>query len=489
MRQYAAVLEEAFTDTATALDQLVPDLHILPNGVVGMALGSACDRLTPEKRRAVFGWVSHQEQERADTERAYAVRGLLRLSPREAFFTLRAMRSSPTKEQRERLASVLSDVPAEQIGPMFLDQKEHEIRKVILLLLFAVQEPKSDSRTRSAVLEGVLPVVARLSLHTGSIGGELRDRIATVMRSTDQSSLKRMSKALAEQVPEAIAAFMPDQAAPSPTGGDRPPLGDPSSGPPVAKLECADSLSDRTDAPAAPGPQAVTHSPSDPSAKAATAPEASLEGTEPAIVAPREARPIERAAASGPKTVADPLAWFDANIQMLAHAREFYVAARADAEAERKRAEKLERLVSDLQPLAARAENAERRTRHLESERAELAQKIESMSATVNRTRQELESERQARKTSEQALVEATDAFSRERDGLQRRIDVNAEARVKDFRLAISAALSPIVRDVPSPGSERAAELGPGLLICIDQIIRALTEKGISLRRAAGENS
>jgi hypothetical protein len=86
-------------------------------------------------------------------------------------------------------------------------------------------------------------------------------------------------------------------------------------------------------------------------------------------------------------------------------------------------------------------------------------------------------------------LAEATDAFSKERDGLQRRIDVNADARVKDFRLAISAALSPIVRDVPSPGSERAAELGPGLLICIDQIIRALTQKGISLRHAAGENS
>jgi hypothetical protein len=396
MRQYAAVLEEALIDTATELDQLVPDFHILPNGVVGMALGSACDRLTPEKRRSVFGWVSHQDQERADTERAYAVRGLLRISPIEAFHTLRLMRSSPTKEQRERLASALSDVPAEQIGPMFLDQKEHEIRKVILLLLLAVQEPKSDSRTRSAVLEGLLPVVARLSLHTGSLGNEVRDRIAAVMRSTDQSSLKRMSKSLAEQAPEAIAAFMPDQAAHSPTGGDRSPLGDQSSGPSVAKPECADSGRDRTDGPAAPDQQAVTHSPSNASARAATAPEAPPKRTGPAMDAARESRPSERAAASGPKVVADPVAWFDANIQMLAHAREFYLAARANAEAERRRAEDLERLVSELQPLATRAENAERRTRHLESERAELAQKIESMSATVNTTRQELESERQA---------------------------------------------------------------------------------------------
>jgi hypothetical protein len=489
MRQYAAVLEEAFTDSATALDQLVPDLQILPNGVVGMALGSACDRLTPEKRRAVFGWVSRQDQERADAERVYAVRGLLRLSPREAFHALRAMRSSPTKEQRERLASVLSDVPAEQIGPMFLDQIEHEIRKVIVLLLLAAQEPKSDSRTRSAVLEGVLPVVARLSLHTGSIGNEVRDRIAAVMRSTDQSSLKRMSKSLAEQAPEAIATFMPDQAEHSPTGGDPPPLGASSSAPPMPKPECDVSGHERTEVPAAPATRAAGHCPSDAPARAGIAAEATPERTEPAMIAPRDSRPSERTTASGHRIAADPLAWFDANIQMLAHAREFYLAVRADAEAARKRAEDLERLVSELQPLAARAENAENRTRYLESERAELAQKIESMSASVTSTRQELESEKQARKTSEHALVEATDAFSRERDGLQRRIDVNAEARVKDFRLAISAALSPIVRDVPSPGSERAAELGPGLLICIDQIIRALTEKGITLRRVAGENS
>lgn len=100
---------------------------------------------------------------------------------------------------------------------------------------------------------------------------------------------------------------------------------------------------------------------------------------------------------------------------------------------------------------------------------------------------EDLQRERNIRQTSERALLDAKEDFGRERAALQRRIDVNAEARVKDFRIAVSAALTPVVRDVPLPGSERAADLGPGLLVCIDQMIRALSEKGIEIRRSAAE--
>jgi hypothetical protein len=120
----------------------------------------------------------------------------------------------------------------------------------------------------------------------------------------------------------------------------------------------------------------------------------------------------------------------------------------------------------------------------------QLAQATEGRNLDAEAVRsltEDLQRERNARQTSERELIDAKETFSRERATLQRRIDVNAEARVNDFRIAVSSALTPIVRDVPPPGSERAADLGPGLLVCIDQVVRALSEKGIELRRSAAE--
>ena len=50
MRHCAAVLEEVLVDAGVSLDQVVPDLHFLPNGVVGMAFGATCSRLVPERQ-------------------------------------------------------------------------------------------------------------------------------------------------------------------------------------------------------------------------------------------------------------------------------------------------------------------------------------------------------------------------------------------------------------------------------------------------------
>jgi hypothetical protein len=255
-----------------------------------------------------------------------------------------------------------------------------------------------------------------------------------------------------------------------------------------AELTGASSLAPR---PEINPPTSASEIPETAPAKPAPVVDVVAEKTEmPDIVEGAEIEKIEKKAAEPTfNVVADPLAWFDANIQMLAHAREFYLAARTDADAERKRRQELELRLCELTPLAARLSAAESRMSDLQTESGESRQMIESLSAALNAARQELETERQARLTIERESADAKDAFAKERDALQRRIDVNAEARVQDFRLAIASALAPLVRDVPPPGSDHAAELGPGLLICLDQIIRALTEKGITLRRSLGEHA
>jgi len=58
------VLEEVLADAGVSLDQVVPDLHFLPNGVVGMAFGATCNRLAPERHGAISTWITNQDHER-----------------------------------------------------------------------------------------------------------------------------------------------------------------------------------------------------------------------------------------------------------------------------------------------------------------------------------------------------------------------------------------------------------------------------------------
>jgi hypothetical protein len=436
MRRYAGILEEVL-DSAAPLDQVVPDLHLLPNGVVGMAFGATSNRLTPQLQRAISTWISNQDQERGDVERVYALPGLLGSAPSDAFSTLCSMRISPTptKDQRERLAAELCGIPADAIAQMFSDQKEHEMRKVIVLLLIAAQEAKADRQTRAAILEAVVPVTVQLSLHRGSPGIELRKHMQAVLESVDGLSLKRVQESLrgteASALHDLLGGALPiAQPKPEPTCGDSEPKAEPL---------------------AHPRKQTANDPPLD--------------------------------------TKPDPLAWFDANIQMLAHARQFYLAARSEADLERKRREETESMAGDHSRLTTMLLEAEARLSALEQQLAVATRARDLVAAELKTATQNLETERQMRQTRDRELLEANETFSREREGLQRRIDTNAEARVRDFRIAIAAAIAPLLRDVPSPGSERASELGPGLLVCIDQIIRALTERGIELKRASGERS
>ncbi len=439
MRRYAGVLEEVFADLAAPLDGVVHDLHLLPHGVVGMAFGPTSSRLTPERRRMISTWICSQDQDRGDVERAYALHGLLGSASSDAFSALCSMRASPTpnKDQRERLASELCGIPADAIARIFSDQKEHEIRKVVLLLLVVAQEAKADAETRAAILEGIAPVTAKLSLCRGSLGVELRKRVHSVVGNLDGRALKRIRESLLEKAPDALLDLL----------GEAPPMAY-SQTEPVA--EVASPEPESTPGPLAPAPRQTAH--------------------EPVF----QAKP-------------DPLAWFDANIQMLAHAREFYIAARAEADLERTRREEVESRAADHARLTTMLSGAEERIRDVEQQFAEATRVRDLSAAEIRSITQNLEAERQMRQMRERELLEAKEAFSREREGLQRRIDTNAEARVRDFRIAIGSAVAPLLRDVPQPGSERAAELGPSLLICIDQIIRALSQNGVELRRTVGE--
>jgi hypothetical protein len=454
MKQYAAVLEEALTDAAAPLDHIIPSFHLLPNGVVGMALSATRKVLPEERRKAISSWISNQEQERGDAERAYALPGLISCAPAEAFHALKSMKTSPTpnKDLRERLAWILSDISADQITGIFAEQKEHEIRKVILLLLITAQEAKADRQTRAAVIEAVIPPIAQFRLYKDSIGLEVRRQVEGLMRSLDALSIKRIRESLQEKSPDALQDL----------------LGEP--------------------------PSAVTPERAHSTGVEPTHIETRTEANRPEVVSdsskltePEENQTVIGPVAPAILVVPDPLAWFDANIQMLAHAREFYLSARREAEAERIKRGEAEARAADLARTKEKLSAAEARIHDLEAERTEVMRQRDVAREALRTVTENLDQSRLSHKATEREVIEAKEEFNRERQALQRRVDINADARLNDFRLAISAALTPIIRDVPPPGFAGAAELGPGLLICIDQIVRALGEKGINFRRAVGE--
>lgn len=452
MKQYAAVLQELILDRTAPLDLVVPELAVLPNGVVGMALGAIPKGSATERRNPFLTWISNQDQERGDAERAYALPGLFATAADEAFQALRSMKSGRNKELKERLASLLADIDAEQIARIFGDQKEHEIRKVILLLLATAQESKADRRTRAALLEGVVPTIVRLGIHTGSLGADVRNHLESVIRSLDAIALRDVRKALQTKAPEALRDLF---------GG----------APPQTASEEANARPIET-APSEVGPDTDSR----------------RIMREPSI----EKEPEVSQSFSAPQppkipVTPDPLAWFDANIQMLAHAREYYLAACRETEGERKRREEAETQAEEATLLREKLAGAETRIHQLELERVETMRQRDTARDALKAVTDNLDEERRAQRDKERQQADEKGEFERERQALQRRVDVNAEARLNDFRLAVGAALMPVIRDVPMPGAPGANELGPGLLICIDQMVRALAEKGVDLRRKVGE--
>ena len=83
-------------------------------------------------------------------------------------------------------------------------------------------------------------------------------------------------------------------------------------------------------------------------------------------------------------------------------------------------------------------------------------------------------------------LQESEQAWGREREELARRINDHADRTLADFKVALSFAISPLVKDLPDMASPRLAELAPNLRVIIRQILGALADKGVEIRGTAG---
>jgi hypothetical protein len=464
-REYASALEGVLPEST---DQIMPDLDLLPAGVVGRAYGAACTRMAPERAQKILDWISSREHGRADNERAHALPGLMDSAPGVAFRLLCGMRGSPIKQQRERLASVLAGVTAASVAQTLAGQeKEYELRKAVELLLIAAQQPKADSNMRKAIVEGVVPSIKGARLDSGSIGAEVHKGMEAVLEMLDAASAAHVRGLLEQGATKRRGEETPTGPVPAaPTGQPATPSGD--SAPPATAGISAQGYGERPTPPS----RAVLNAPRSDTAH------------EP----PPPAVPAEQ-----PGLKPDPLAWFDANIQMLTHARDSYLAvrraaeaARAEAEAERKRREEAEAKIADSAHLVERLSQAEIQNRKLEEQVSEAERERDFAKSESAKAATDLSAERELRESKECELQEALSSFAQERENLQRRIAVNAEARLRDFRIEVSSALDPLLRDVPKASPGPTTGLAEFLLVCIDQIVRALAEKGVELRRSAG---
>jgi chromosome segregation ATPase len=185
----------------------------------------------------------------------------------------------------------------------------------------------------------------------------------------------------------------------------------------------------------------------------------------------------------------DPIAWFDANIQMLAHARQFYADARQQYEAERERRRELEgQLKAHAESEAALADSLTRlnQTRDSLNRLMETHDRIQKERDALVRDLQQERETRTSLENSLQALESSVKASGQEREQLSQRIDDHADKVLSDFRVALSSAISPLVKDLPDADSAQLAEFAPNLLIIIRQIIDTLADRGIEMHQAVG---
>jgi hypothetical protein len=167
-KQATTVLSSHLNSQEVEITGLLPDFAYLPPGTVGRAFSDSYSNLSKEKRDAIWAWMGEQKPDRQDTERLYALRGAMRDDGGAAILCLQSVRAT-TKEQKERLVSVLSDLDAEMIASLLEPvTKEFEVRKAIQLLLTGAEQQRTESKVREAILEGILPTVGKWRLHTGA---------------------------------------------------------------------------------------------------------------------------------------------------------------------------------------------------------------------------------------------------------------------------------------------------------------------------------
>ena len=454
--KHAAVLCSLLNSPAADIPRLLPDFSYLPSGVVGRAFSNSYSNLSKDKRDAIWEWIGEQKQERQDVERAYALPGAIRTDADAAFLCLFGLRAT-TKEKKERLASVLTGIEGTMIASLFGPvQEEFKARKAVQLLLTVAEEPRADGGLREAILEGILPAVGKWRLDTGA--SNCRAKIVDVFERLPAGSASRIGKMLPAEMQTAPSAGAIREAGPELK--DRP-IQD-ATKPSVADDNVASSNE----------PVASVGLKSEP-------PHAAIQ-----YLVRDEGLPIDSLRTNAP--VADRFAWLDAIMQVVAHPKSYYVGIRQQLErGEQGREELLRKYAESQAELAA----AQAKIQQLQSVVDQVSSSNDAIQRERHSLREALEREQQAMASIESSmriLQESEQAWGREREELARRINDHADRTLADFKVALSFAISPLVKDLPDMASPRLAELAPNLRVIIRQILGALADKGVEIRGTAG---
>jgi hypothetical protein len=453
-KQGAAVLSSLLNSRVVEITRLLPDFVYLPSGMVGKAFSNSYSNLLKDKCDAIWAWIGEQKQDRQEAERLYALPGAMRNDAEAAILCLQYVRAT-TKEQKERLVSILSDLDAKMIASLLEPvTEEFKVRKAIQLLLTAAEEQRADGRIREAILEGILPTVGKWRLHTGT--SNLRAKIIGVFERLPAGSASRIGKMLPPEMQTAPSASAIREARPE---SKDPPIqeatqvtvpDEASHGEPVA----SDGLGARQ-------PHALIETP-----------------------VRDEPTRLEHSKTSAPAV--DQFAWLDAVIQVAALPQSYYLDIRQQLERGEQGREELQRKYVDLQTeLAA----AQAKIQQLQSAVDQVSSSNDAIQRERRSLSEALEREQQAKvliESSMRVLQTREQGWGREREELSHRINDHAERTLADFKVALSFAISPVVRELPDIESPRLAELAPNLRVIIRQILDALADKGVEIKGAAG---
>jgi Skp family chaperone for outer membrane proteins len=193
---------------------------------------------------------------------------------------------------------------------------------------------------------------------------------------------------------------------------------------------------------------------------------------------------LEHSKTSAPAV--DQFAWLDAVIQVAALPQSYYLDIRQQLERGEQGREELQRKYVDLQTeLAA----AQAKIQQLQSAVDQVSSSNDAIQRERRSLSEALEREQQAKvliESSMRVLQTREQGWGREREELSHRINDHAERTLADFKVALSFAISPVVRELPDIESPRLAELAPNLRVIIRQILDALADKGVEIKGAAG---
>jgi hypothetical protein len=452
--KHVAVLISVLSSSSVDLGRLLLDFSYLPSGVVGRALHHSYSSLSNVQRSAIWEWIAQQKQERQEVERAYALPGAIRADPEAALVCLLGIRAT-TKEQKERLVSVLSGLDGAAIASLFNPAiEEFKARKAIQLLLTVAEGPHADERVREAILEGVLPAVGKWRLDSGV--DNFRAKIVDIFERLPANSASRIAKMLPAGMQPANNAHETPEAGSEETAHEQD----------ATERSVAEDAAESKKRVASGGLEAGQ-------------PHAAVQDL--VLV---EQIPFESQGTGA--FAADQFAWLNAIMQLAAHPKSFWVDIRQQLDSGEKAREELQRKYAESQTqlgvAQARIQQLQSAVDQVSSSNDAIQKERHSFGEALARQQQAMAS----LESSMRMLQEREQGWGREREELSHRINNHAERTLEDFKVALSFAISPLVRDLPDMGSPRLAELAPNLRVIIRQILGVLTDQGVEIRGTAG---